>query len=247
MAAHLVKLNRLGIWIPSREAHTPTPAPGCTGGVLHRSVPFFFFLRYTVGACRVVHLCQAAPPQDLVEDVLQPARTSLISALEGSLGCSVTQEQWEQALLPCGHGGLGLGDPTVICHATQLAALDTAETAVELGLPREAALNEAVAALRAYNEWWGLHARLPPPKGVTTATNAACAGAPTRSPGSRCLSCRTLGLYVHPACMEWLRGPGRWFTLTNDEARSAARVGSWCTIAFMNCTLAPHAAARLKP
>ena len=88
-------------------------------------------LRFTAGACRVIHLCQAAPPDEIMEDVLIPTRAAVIRALEGVLGCHLSEQQWTQASLPCRSGGLGFADPTVVCHAARLAALvKTTDTAI---------------------------------------------------------------------------------------------------------------------
>jgi hypothetical protein len=207
-------------------------------------------LRHTAGACRVVHLCQAAPPEEITADVLQPTHTSLIRALEGVLECSITAENWEQASLPCRSGGMGLGDPTSICHAARLAALvNTTETAVGLGLPLQYATSEVQQALKAYNERWGLHAGMPEPEKflqqqlmqpVQELRRAALMVAATPEQTER------LSSVCAPHATDCLRGPGRWFTLTNDEARHAARwvIGVLLTPEPYNC---PSCGAEADP
>ena len=184
-------------------------------------------LRLTSGACRVIHLCQAAPPEELLSDLLVPTRDLLRRALCGILGSPIGDVQWAQACLPCRYGGLGLGDPTVVSHASRLAALvNTTETAVTLGLPLSHALHENAQALKTYNEYWGLRASCPAPEkdlqktltepiqDLRKATLIATASAADMV---------RIDSVCTPHATDWLRGAGLWFSLTPSEARHAIR------------------------
>ena len=184
-------------------------------------------LRLTSGACRVIHLCQAAPPEELLSDLLIPTRDLLRRALCGIIGSPIDDQQWTQACLPCRHGGLGLGDPTVVAHASRLAALiNTTETAVTLGLPQSHALHENVLALKAYNEYWGLRATCPAPEKYLQSTltepiqdmrKATLIATASTTDMVRIDSVCT------PHATDWLRGAVHWFALTSSEARHAIR------------------------
>ena len=114
-----------------------------------------------------------------------------------------------------------------ICHATRLAALvNTTETAIELGLPREYALNEVVVALKAYNDRWGLHTGVPSPKRFLQQQLMQPVQERRRATldsGASPESIDRLALVCSPHATDWLRGSGRWFALTNDEARHGVR------------------------
>lgn len=184
-------------------------------------------LRHTAGACRVVHLCQAAPPEELASDLLQPTTASLRQALEGILGCPVETPQWQQATLPCRNGGLGLGDPANICHAARLAALvNTTEKAVELGLPLDHARSEIEQALKAFNERWGLHHGVPTPeknlqKQLMTSVHEVRRALIMANASAD--EVERLDSVCTPHAADWLRGPGQWFSLTDEEARYGIR------------------------
>ena len=124
----------------------------------------FSLLRYTVGACRIQHLCQALSVEELCIDVVLPCRDLLLRATQALLAAPLNEKQWTQATLPSRNGGIGFGDPTVSAHAARLAMLvNTAETILDLGV-KEVVLKAATeAALLSYNTFWGLQCGLPAP------------------------------------------------------------------------------------
>ena len=125
----------------------------------------FSLLRYTVGACRIQHLCQAIGADELWIDVVLPCRDLLLQATQALLSAPLDEKEWTQATLPSRTGGFGFGDPTVSAHAARLAMLvNTAETILDLGVS-EAVLKSAVdVALQRYNGFWGLQTGLPAPQ-----------------------------------------------------------------------------------
>ena len=56
----------------------------------------FSLLRYTVGACRIQHLCQALGAEPLWIDVVLPCCDMLLQATQALLAASLDEKQWTQ-------------------------------------------------------------------------------------------------------------------------------------------------------
>ena len=92
-------------------------------------------LRASASACRVEFALQALPPSGvtstLADECSAQMRQTLASILEVE---EVSDDVWKQAALPLRMGGLGLRDPTWICHAARVANLtNAAEKAMGMG------------------------------------------------------------------------------------------------------------------